>query len=78
MPPIKTVGDPISIAFGGHLQVALSPTRAAGMPPIKTLVQPVEIGPPSCGIGDCIKQVCKSPIRAAGGIISSLFHAIKE
>ena len=38
--PIKTVGDPFAIMFGGPLHSALSATRAAGSMPIRTVGSP--------------------------------------
>jgi hypothetical protein len=56
---------------GGPVQVAMSPTRAAGIPPMRTVGAPGGmIGPPTCGLGPSdIGQVCMSPTRAAGGIV---------
>ena len=42
-----TVIDPKAIVSGGPTQIAISPTRAAGIMPIITVGQPTEIGPPT-------------------------------
>jgi len=69
------VGHPGGIILsGGPVHVAISPTRAAGMLPIKTVGLPIVMGPPTCGVGGsgggggglANGQVCISPIRAAG------------
>ena len=40
--------EPFTIASGGPTQIAMSPTRAAGRPPISTVGQPgARIGPPT-------------------------------
>src|SRR5258708_10721682 len=46
----------------------MSPTRAAGMPPIKTVTPPGgRIGPPTCGTTTVtIRQTCMSVTRAPG------------
>lgn len=70
--PIKQVVEPGGMMVsGGPTQVAMSPTRAAGMFPIKTVGQPGgKMGPPTCGTGGTpgvtIGQVCMSPALAAG------------
>jgi hypothetical protein len=72
MPPIKTVADPMAMESGGPVQVAISPTLAAGIPPMSTVGSPGgKIGPPTCGTGPgfIIGHVCISVILAAGGII---------
>jgi hypothetical protein len=50
------------------MHVAMSPTTAAGEPPINTVGTPGPvIGPPRCGVSPVnIGHVCMSPIRAAG------------
>jgi len=55
---------------GGPTHTQLSPTTAAGKPPIRTVGAPgPTTGPPTWGIGGtpgvCIGQVCKSVILAA-------------
>jgi len=72
-PLIITVGEPITITSGGPTQIAISVTRAAGIPPMITFgEQGPLIGPPTCGIGGTpgvtIGQTCMSVSRAAGGI----------
>jgi hypothetical protein len=59
-------GDRIGRAdTGSHV----TPTLAAGMPPIRTVGQPGgRIGPLTCGGGVTIGHVCMSPTLAAGGI----------
>ncbi len=48
LPPIITVAEPFTMASGGPTQVAMSPTTAAGMFPIKTFGTPGPvIGPPT-------------------------------
>ncbi len=73
MPPIITVNDPSAMTSGGPTQMAISPTLAAGIKPIMTVGQPMEIGPPTCGMGGTagvtIGHMCISPIRAAGGMM---------
>ncbi|HXL57006.1 MAG TPA: hypothetical protein VN958_12150, partial [Chitinophagaceae bacterium] len=58
---------------GGPTHKSISPTVAAGNPPINTVIFPGgNIGPPACGIGGVpgvdIGQVCISVILAAKGI----------
>ena len=69
--PIRTVKQPMAIVSGGPAQVHMSPTLAAGIPPIRTVGLPGGItGPPTCGGGGVpgltMGQVCMSPTRAAG------------
>jgi hypothetical protein len=69
--PISTVGQPPTMESGGPVQVAISPMRAAGWPPTRTVALPGgRIGPPTWGTGGVpgvtIGQVCMSPTRAAG------------
>lgn len=69
-PPINTVADPFTIAFGGPGQAHRSPMRAAGSPAINTVGQPRgNIIPPTCGFGLLIGQVCISLILAAKLIV---------
>ena len=73
--PIRTVGEPMTITSGGPTHVNMSPTRAAGIPPISTVGQHAgRIGPPTCGGGMTSGHTCMSPKRAAGGILSGLYH----
>jgi hypothetical protein len=67
-PLINTVVEPCEIVSGGPVHIAISETRAAGMPPIITLLEPGGIsGPPVCGVLPVvIGQICISPILAAG------------
>lgn len=69
-PPICTVVDPMIMLSGGPLQVAISPTHAAGIPPIKTVGHPGgKMGPPTCGtVPVTIGQTCISDTLAANGI----------
>src|SRR5690554_2797870 len=72
-PLIITVDEPLTIESGGPTQVHMSPTLAAGIPPINTVGGPEgRMGPPTWGTGgvagDCIGQVCMSVTRAAGGM----------
>jgi hypothetical protein len=47
-PQIKTVDEPRIIVSGGPAQMAISPTFAAGIPPINTVAHPGgKIGPPT-------------------------------
>jgi hypothetical protein len=71
MPPINTVPEPIAIESGGPVQVAISPTLAAGIPPMSTVGSPGgKTGPPTWGtVPVTIGQTCISVILAAGGII---------
>src|SRR5262245_52740993 len=61
----------------------MSPRRAAGTKPISTVGQPGgKIGPPTWGTGGvpgvAMGQVCKSPTRAAGGMMFSFRQAQVE
>src|SRR6476659_6646758 len=70
-PPINTVEEPIAILSGGPAHTHMSPTHAAGKPPIKTVGAPGgNIGPPTCGTGPGFDngQTCISPTLAAKGI----------
>src|SRR5690554_7285007 len=60
MPPINTEADPRMMVSGGPVQVAKSPTLAAGIPPINTVGAPGgRIGPPTCGTTSVTNgQVC--------------------
>jgi hypothetical protein len=51
LPPIMTVGDPLTMTSVPPLHAALSPARAAGNPPIRTFAAPPVAGPPTCGAG---------------------------
>src|SRR5947209_2781650 len=68
---IWTVGEPLAIISGGPTHTALSVTRAAGSPPMVTLVEHgPAIGPPTWGTTPVtMGQVCMSVNRAAGGIV---------
>src|SRR4051794_10347789 len=74
--PNITLVEPMTIESGGAGGVHrhMSPTVAAGMPPIRTVGVPGgRIGPPTCGTvagptGVAIGHMCMSPTRAAGGI----------
>jgi hypothetical protein len=69
MPPIITVAEPLAIVSGGPTQVAVSPTRAAGIKLTITEEHPVTMGPPTWGtVPVTMGQVCISEILAAGGI----------
>jgi hypothetical protein len=59
------------IESGGPAQAAISPTLAAGIPPINTVGDPAgKIGPPTCGIIPVtIGHTCMSNILAAGAPI---------
>src|ERR1700719_2738650 len=61
------------MASGGPVQVAWSPWHAAGWLSIITVGQPGGmIGPPTWGTTPVtMGQVCKSPTRAAGGMVES-------
>src|SRR6516225_3314450 len=49
-PLIKTLVLPMAIVSGGPTQTHMSPTRAAGWPPMSTVRPPGgKIGPPTCG-----------------------------
>src|SRR5262245_56945929 len=62
---------------GGPAQTAMSTTRAAGRPPMRTVGHPGPVtGPPTCGTRTVtIGQTCMSVSRAAGWGILSLLHA---
>src|SRR6266853_2639552 len=49
--PIITVGAPLAIESGGPTSTTMSPCRAAGRPPIITVVLPTATTPPTCGFG---------------------------
>jgi len=69
---MKTVVDPMAIVSGGPEHTHMSPTVAAGNPPISTVGQPGGItGPPTWGTGPglTIGQICMSDILAAGGTL---------
>ena len=55
---------------GGPTHVAISPTRAAGCPPMSTVALPSVMGPPTWGMGGSpgvtMGQTCISPSLAAG------------
>ena len=70
LPPIITVDEPFAIESGGPAQVHISPTQAAGSPPISTVGLPGgKTGPPTCGTGPLnMGQTCISETRAANGI----------
>lgn len=73
LPPTMTLLDPFTIESGGPTHIHMSPTQAAGIPPINTVSAPgPKIGPPTWGIGGTLGvtmgQVCISPNLAAGGI----------
>ena len=75
--PLKTVLEPVMIVSGGPAQVAISPTLAAGKPPISTVGAPGgKIGPPTCGdpLGLAMGQVCISETRVAGGMVFDPFN----
>jgi hypothetical protein len=70
-PPKVTVIDPDAIASGGPTQRHISPTHAAGWPPITTVGHPGErIRPPTWGMGGVPGvtrgHVCMSNNLAAG------------
>jgi len=75
--PIRTVGQPGgAMESGGPVQTAMSPTHAAGIPPIKTVgADDILIGPPTWGTGPGLTrgQVCISPILAG---IASTEHLV--
>tara|TARA_S200000501_G_scaffold208531_1_gene195880 strand:+ start:548 stop:829 length:282 start_codon:yes stop_codon:yes gene_type:complete len=75
-PPIFTVPEPCDIEEGGPIQIQVSPTTAAGMFPIKTVGSPgPRMGPPTWGIVPVAAgQLCKSAIRAAGGMGSPIIY----
>ena len=51
LPPMITVGDPLTMTSVPPLHAARSPARAAGSPPMNTLTAPATAGPPTCGAG---------------------------
>src|ERR1019366_1451762 len=65
---VKTVEDPTAIISGGPTQVALSVTRAAGRPPMRTVTAPGgRMIPPTCGTNTVtMGQTCGSVTLAAG------------
>jgi hypothetical protein len=67
---MSTVAEPATMVSGGPEQVSISPTLAAGIPPISTVGQPGgNTGPPTWGtVPVTIGQTCISLIRAASGI----------
>jgi hypothetical protein len=66
-PSIITVEDPMMMVSGGPEHVHMSPVRAAGRPPIKTVGAPGGIiGPPTWGTVAVTRgQTCISPTLAA-------------
>src|SRR5690349_18915797 len=60
--------EPRTMTSGGPTHVAMSPTRAAGRPPIRTVMPPGgRMGPPTWGTTPVtIGQTCMSVIREAG------------
>jgi hypothetical protein len=44
---INTVTEPIAMVSGAQAHTIMSPTRAAGIPPMITVGDPAEIGPPT-------------------------------
>src|SRR6186713_1038810 len=70
MLPMSTVPLPATTTSGGPVQVSLSPTRSAGIPPMSTVGLPGgRAGPPTCGTTPVtMGQTCMSLTRAAGGI----------
>lgn len=65
--PINTVGAPMAIICGPHKELTRSPALAAGWPPMKTVDDPVKIGPPTHGCIPCTRgSIVISPTRAAG------------
>src|SRR5579862_4270304 len=83
MLPTSTDIEPLTIESGGPTHVAMSPTRAEGRLPISTVGQPAgRMGPPTCGTGGVpgvtIGQVCRSLIRAAGGMSVLLLQYLDE
>src|ERR1019366_3628993 len=73
---VSTVNDPSTMTSGGPTQTAMSPTRAAGKPPISTVMAPGgRIGPPTCGTRTVtMGQTCMSLILDAGIPIKSLLY----
>ena len=69
-----TVGEPVWTTSGGPTHVQGFPTVAAAWPPIRMLVQPAVMGPPTWGTGGTPGVTCGhvwlSPWRAAGRPIS--------
>jgi len=68
-PPMKTPDDPLTIVSGGPVQTHISPRRAAGSFPTRTVGSHAgRIGPPTCGTGPGLTagHTCMSPIRAPG------------
>jgi hypothetical protein len=58
-PHIITLPEPVAMLSTGPTQVAVSVTRAAGIPQARTVGAPVMIGPPTCGtIAVVCGQVC--------------------
>src|SRR5438128_3763720 len=63
---MNTLGAPVAIVAEAPCSVLASPTRAAGLPPMKTVADAVTIGPPTCGTVPLISgQVVWSPSTAA-------------
>ena len=49
--PTITVGAPVTIVADDPVSLLMSPSRAAGLPPMSTVVDPVTIGAPTWGTG---------------------------
>src|SRR5262249_5844684 len=66
--PIITVVAPLTIGSGGPTSTTVPPRRAAGRPPIITVMLPTATTPPTCGFGPSDNgQICESErARQAG------------
>ena len=66
--PIITVGAPTAIAFGAPASTTMSPCRAAGSPPIITVMLPTATTPPTCGFRPSTSgQACVSDAARHAG-----------
>src|SRR5574340_1324747 len=76
---MSTVKEPRAMTSGGPTHTAMSPTRAAGSPPISTVTaQGGSIGPPTCGTSPVtMGQTCISVTLAAGIPISALLGLLR-
>jgi len=67
LPPISTVGSPVTMVSSGPAQVARPPTRAAGIPPINTVGQTSRIRSPDVLLWTGIDLEAGMRIADSGG-----------
>ncbi|WP_250657098.1 hypothetical protein [Alkalimarinus coralli] len=64
---MNTVEEPWTMVSGGPLQTAVSPTRAAGWPLMKTFDEPVAVGPPLWRVLPSTRGALVHVAQAGGG-----------